>query len=383
MAPVREVRRKNGAAYEVHWREAGTGVKKQRTFTVKREAERFAARVETDKMEGRPTTPLASRGPTVEQIVEASLAASAHRLKPGTLAGYRALYKAQIVPRFGAKRITQVSSQEIEAWVSDLVAAGLAPNTVHNHWVALNKLFGYSIRHRLAVHNPCAAVELPKNQTSETFAPVFLTAAQVEAVASDLDKTYPLGTLIRFAGYTGLRAAEIAGLRVRDVRLDLGHIEVRQTIRRIGNRWVAGEPKSKQSRRDVPLLNRALISELRAVLLANPNSGDSDALFWPGRANGSRRLDWTRPIDVGGVRTYYLVPAARRVEVAEHMRFHDLRHTAASLWLAAGFQPFQVSRWLGHASLELVGRVYGHLYPSDYTAELDRFEAYTRRSGEQ
>jgi integrase len=64
------------------------------------------------------------------------------------------------------------------------------------------------------------------------------------------------------------------------------------------------------------------------------------------------------------------------------MRFHDLRHTAASLWLAAGFQPFQVSRWLGHASLELVGRVYGHLYPSDYTAELDRFEAFTQRAGE-
>lgn len=60
----------------------------------------------------------------------------------------------------------------------------------------------------------------------------------------------------------------------------------------------------------------------------------------------------------------------------EHKRFHDMRHRFASLALAAGFQPFEVSRWLGHASLEMVGRVYGHLYPSDYQHQIAKFEAF-------
>jgi integrase len=165
---------------------------------------------------------------------------------------------------------------------------------------------------------------------------------------------------------------------VQDVVLGGGaHVEVRQTYRRINNVWVKGTPKSSRSTRDVPLLSKTLVAELRKVLLANPNSGDPEALFWPARENGSRRLDWSRPIAMSGFLNYYLLPAAQAVGV-DHIRNHDTRHTAASLWLAAGFQPFQVSRWLGHSSLELVGRVYGHLYVSDYSAEVERFEAFTR-----
>lgn len=108
----------------------------------------------------------------------------------------------------------------------------------------------------------------------------------------------------------------------------------------------------------------------------NPNGGDPDALFWPGRANGSRRLDWARPIDVGGFRSYYLVPTARRLGVVPHLRMHDLRHTYASLMLAAGFKPYEVSRWMGHASVSTTDGIYGHLYPSDYADQIARFEAF-------
>lgn len=81
------------------------------------------------------------------QVIDASLTASAPRLKPGTLAGYRTLYGAQITPRFGGKRIAAVTSQEVEKWIGDLIASGLASNTVHNYYVALNKLFRYALRH--------------------------------------------------------------------------------------------------------------------------------------------------------------------------------------------------------------------------------------------
>lgn len=59
-----------------------------------------------------------------------------------------------------------------------------------------------------------------------------------------------------------------------------------------------------------------------------------------------------------------------------HMRFHDLRHTFASLTLGAGFTAFEVSRWMGRASASTTTDVYGHLIPVDRTAHIDRFERY-------
>ena len=126
----------------------------------------------------------------------------------------------------------------------------------------------------------------------------------------------------------------------------------------------------------MPLLARSLIADLGEYLLAHPHSGDPDALFWPARSNGSRRLDWSRNIDCGGVRAYYLVPAAQQAGVVQHMRFHDLRHTYASLMLAAGFKPYEVSRWMGHASVSTTDTIYGHLYPTDYDDQIARFEAF-------
>lgn len=94
---------------------------------------------------------------------------------------------------------------------------------------AAQQTFRYALRHRLIPFNPADGVDLPKSVRSEGFAAVFLTAKQVEALATEM--TAPLDTLVRSAAYTGLRAAEIAGLRVRDLNLAAGHVEVRQTMK--------------------------------------------------------------------------------------------------------------------------------------------------------
>lgn len=91
---------------------------------------------------------------------------------------------------------------------------------------------------------------------------MFFTAAQVEQVAKELDEYAPYGLLIRFAAGTGLRAAELQGLRIRDVNLAAGHVEVRQSIRRVSGEWQIGTLKSAGSTRNVPLLSRSLISDL-------------------------------------------------------------------------------------------------------------------------
>lgn len=374
MANVREVERKGGRAYEVRWR-AGDKFK-QRTFTVKREADRFALKVETELAEGNTTDLLVKNGKTVRQVIEASLAASKPELKPRTYNGYVAIYDNRILPKFGGRKVATLTRSDVQAWIGELHAAKLSPATVHHHYVALKKALRHALDDRLISYNPCDGVRLPKAHNADGFKPVFLTAAQVESLADLLDFQQPYGLLVRFAAYTGLRAGELTGLRIRDLNLKAGHVEVRQTLQHIAGEWVVGTPKSARSTRNVPLVSRALVAELREYLVTHPRSGDPDALVWPGRNPGSHAVTYERVFDVASFRRNYLKPALRSLRMDDGMRFHDLRHTFASLMLAAQFPPYEVSRWMGHVNLATTDTIYAHLYPSDYSAHLDRFDAF-------
>jgi integrase len=374
MAHVREVVRKGGRGYEVRWR-AGEKFK-QRTFTVRRDADRFALKVESELADGNTTELLVKNGRTVRQVVEASLAASKPELKPRTYNGYVAIYDKRVLPRFGSRKIGTVTRADVQAWVAELHGAGLAPATVHHHYVALKKVMRHALDDRLISYNPCDGVRLPKSHDAGGFQPVFLSARQVETLAGQLDLQAPYGLLVRFAAYTGLRAGELTGLRIRDLNLKAGHVEVRQTLQHIAGEWVVGTPKSARSTRNVPLVSRTLVADLREYLVTHPRSGDPDALVWPGRNPGSHAVTYERVFDVASFRRNYLKPALRSLQMDDGMRFHDLRHTFASLMLAAQFPPYEVSRWMGHANLATTDSIYAHLYPSDYSAHLERFEAF-------
>ena len=116
--------------------------------------------------------------------MQASIAASRAKLKPSTYAGHVQLYDARVLPTFGKRRISTISSEEVGAWVADLIATGRASSTVRNHFIALNKVFRYALRHRLIAHNSCDAVDIPRATNAEGFAPVFLTAAQLEQLGT-------------------------------------------------------------------------------------------------------------------------------------------------------------------------------------------------------
>jgi len=368
------VPRKSGTAYEMQ--SVGDGKKRQRTFTVKREAERFALKVENAKEAAEPTAPLARSSKSVAAVVEASYAASLPKLKPKTARGYRLTYDSKVLPLFGKKRAAALTRADVQAWVNSMTAEGLAPATVRGAYMALNKAMKHALYGRDIAVNPCAGVALPRLETSASFETQFLTLQQVESVAAQLADAAPFDLLVRFLALTGLRAGEAVRLRIRDVNLRAGHVEVRQTLQRIDRQWVLGTPKSKRSTRDVPILDRGLLRDLKAYLLQHPHSGDPDALFWPGRAVGTHWVDYDRVLDAGGFRDNYFRPALTRCGLPPKTRVHDLRHTAASLWLAAGFSNVQVSRWLGHGSVMVAHVIYSHLYPTDYAQHLDRFDAF-------
>lgn len=122
-------------------------------------------------------------------------------------------------------------------------------------------------------------------------------------------------------------------------------------------------------------MRSGLIADLRRYKMSHPRSGDDNALLSPGRNGGSHVLNYDHVLDVGSFRRNYFRPALRALGMPD-VRVHDLRHTAASLWLAAGFKPYEVSSWLGHANVNTTDRIYAHLYPSDYTEHVARFDAF-------
>ncbi len=381
MAHVRELQRKNGlAAYEVRCRQAGRF--KQRTFQVKRDAQRFALRVEDEVDRGNSTDIYVRRSKTVREVVEASMRASTDKLKPKTVAGYEQAYRLHVLPVFGARRITSITSQEVERWVGDLSAKGLSPASVGGTFVALNKVFRYAQRHDLVAKNPCTGTELPRREAQEMRCPA---PTQVEALAAELDAFAPYGLLVRFAAYTGLRAGELAGLQVRDVNLLRKTVRVERTLQRTKGGWSLTSPKSERSTRTVPLRD-ALVLAMQEYLSTHPRRSEPDAQLWPGRVQGGHganksALDYSRPLDHQSFYRYYFKPALRRAGLPS-VQFHDLRHSYASIMAAAGVDIYKVSRWMGHVGISTTDAIYTHLFHTDYGADMARLDAYVMITGD-
>lgn len=125
----------------------------------------------------------------------------------------------------------------------------------------------------------------------------------------------------------------------------------------------------------MPLLVDALVEDLGVHFDEHPYRANPDAWLWPGRRKKSQVLDYDKPFDQGTFYRWFYKPALDRAELGD-VRFHDLRHTFASMTLAAGVEPYKVSRWLGHASITTTDGIYAHLYPSDHSIETARMQAY-------
>jgi len=382
MAHIMETERDAGVRYTVRWRDGGRF--KQRTFTVKREAERFRDKVENDLAEGTSTAPLSARSKTFRETAEAMLAAQT-RLKQKTLDSYDVAFRVHIYPVLGARRMTTITTADLEAFLRDLRAKPKtngqprSETSVLGVWKAITRTFRWAHARRMIVHDPCAAVERPRADTEEAR---FLSVEEVDAVAARLSEQPPYDLLVRFLAFVGLRAGECAALRIRDI--DLLHAEVRVRLSKTATSkgWVTDAPKSARSVRDVPILDDGLLADLRAHIEAHPRGDDPDAGLWPGKVPGHSIVSYDHPFDPKGFYRYTFTPAARAAGFPA-LKLHELRHTFATLALESGaLDMHELSRAMGHASYAVTDRVYAHLRRKDYSAQRARFSAHVARAVE-
>ena len=180
--------------------------------------------------------------------------------------------------------------------------------------------------------------------------------ALLEARAGDR-----LEALYALALTTGMRMGELLALRWREVDLDGGTLRVNATLHRTRDGFVFAEPKTARSRRQVALTNAA-VGALRRHRVAQAEERlrlgavweDNDLVF----AN-----EVGRPIEATNLRNRSFWPLLERAALPR-IRFHDLRHTAATLLLGQGVHPKIVSEMLGHSQIAITLDLYSHVTPT-------------------
>jgi integrase len=269
-------------------------------------------------------------------------------LAPNTQKSEWSRIRTNVIGRLGDLQLGEVTPLVVQRWVSAMSADGAKPKTVHNNHGALHTIMAAAVREKRIRANPCADTKLPRGEVEE-----MRSLSEPEAVRLVAALPAHYRPLVITALGTGLRWAELAGLRVRRVDVLAGRLRVEETLSELAGtaEIVFGPPKSARSRRTVSLPKN--VREVLVPLVAAPRDGD--ALVFTAPMGG--------PLRTRNFRRVWLT-ALKRAGL-EGVRFHDLRHTHVSWLLAAGRPLLGVSRRVGHASTSITGDRYGHLQQGD------------------
>jgi integrase len=272
------------------------------------------------------------------------------RMKESSAESCRSRLRLHIVPFFGPMRLDEITLPYVREFMKALLAKELSPKTVLNAMVVLKEMFKHAVQWGYLDANPAQYAERPRAEDQEM---QILTPPEIRRLLDAADE--PVRTLLLCAVLTGMRRGELLGLRWEDIDLEGHRIFVRRALWR--GKFVT--PKSRRSRRTIDLA-----PTLRAALAKLPSRFHGVLVFC--RTDGApinpdtfAQRDWPRALRRAGLR---------------RIRFHDLRHTYASLLIAQGAHPKYIQAQLGHASIQTTLDRYGHLMPDAHAAEARKLD---------
>ena len=277
------------------------------------------------------------------------------QLKARTLGEYGRLLDCYVLPELGQVPIAAVTPAQLEQLIRELATDGkrrgggdLHPRTVKHAWHVTRQVFRYAMRHDALAANPIDRVDYSANRATgdrDNFEPHPLTAEQIADGCAALCGERPgrdgkplpalpvYALMVEFAAYTGLRASELAGLEIADLVFALVpvgaqpkcSVRVERTKtkgKRAGEGWIVGTPKSKRSRRTVPLPGWLAAKMADYLTYVHPRAAGPDAPLWPAHASRAARagqpasewlteLEWSEPVELG---TFYRYAFARALQ---------------------------------------------------------------------
>jgi integrase len=292
---------------------------------------------------------------TVGDYCEQWLAANRSRLRPKTQRAYEQIVRLYVRPLLGRTKLSGLTPTMVEQWLRRLEADGKAPRTLQHARAVLRRILQDALRDGLCARNAAALarpVSVPPPATSTWD---FDEAQQFLEATRD----HWLWPLFAITLALGLRQGEALGLSWEDTDLDEGLVLIRWQLQQVKGQWQRLPPKSKQSRRMLPLPPLA-----REALVRQHEQQRA----WREQARGEWRGNpWSLVFT-----THVGTPlSARNVTRIFHqlcqqagvppIRFHDLRHSTATLLLHAGVDLKTVSAVLGHSQLSVTADYYAHV----------------------
>ncbi|MGI8746643.1 MAG: tyrosine-type recombinase/integrase [Bryobacteraceae bacterium] len=276
------------------------------------------------------------------------------RLRPKSYADYEALLRLHIRPILGARPIGAITQFDIQSIYAQMFERGLSARTIEYTNAVLQSAFRQAARWKMLVEDPCVNVDLPRMKRREMEALSVDECRRFLSVARETE-WFPLYAL---ALTTGMRPSEYLALKWSDIDWQRGAASVCRTIQHLKAGWLFDDTKRKRSRRIVKLQDFVLkaLDVLRDSHLP-PKDGDCqrehDLIFRSGTGSPLRqrnvKREFRRLLEAAGIRP---------------IRLYDLRHTAATLAVAAGVSVKVISDQLGHASISFTLQRYSHVLPS-------------------
>ncbi len=305
------------------------------------------------------------------------------RVRPATWRGRESHVRCYLIPALGRLPLARLSAAEVERALSAFLVAGrpdrpakrtrgrqnvagISAQTVRHIRTTLRRALADAVRDGLAGRNAAAESRPPYLPHR----PITYLAARDLAKLLDATGDDEYGPIYALAATTGLRLGELLGLSWADV--NEGRLTVRRSLARaLGSGWALAEPKSARSRRTIPLpirARQAIETQRTRQRFAQNAAGTAwanrdglvftDAVGRPLRPEAVSR-DFGKARDLAGV---------------PRIRFHDLRHSAATALLTAGVPLVVVSEWLGHSGVGITASAYAAVVPELLTEAADAMD---------
>lgn len=276
-------------------------------------------------------------------------------LRPKTANQYEHIVKHHILPRLGKLKLRDLYLNRVDRFYAELQKDGIGLRTIGLIHSVLHVALERATRYGYIAKNPAHGAIVPKLGYAEMAA---LDEEQVSRflVAASGSR---FGVLFHLAVVTGMRQGELFGLKWCDISWNKSTIIVRRQVQRItGKGYVFCEPKTKAGHRKIGVGNTTLEKlrdqhgqQMMIKIMAGAQWQENDLIF---------TTDVGTPLDNSNVlKEYYVVLSKAGLP---RIRFHDLRHTAASLLLNNGQGIMAVSKLLGHSKPSVTLDIYGHVY---------------------
>ena len=283
-------------------------------------------------------------------------------VKPLTSASNNSHWRNHIGPALGTRDLESLTRADIARFIGEL-AATLNPRTVRNITTTLAQILDHAVDAGAIQINPSAGVRRPRSprmRPDNVLSPA--QVAQMAALHGDG------GNVTVALAWTGLRWSELVGLRVADFIVNpYPVIHVRRQAQRVPARGVVDSTPKSHAARTVPVPSPTLDVFKRAISGKSP----TDPIFTSQRGTLLHPSNWRRQVHW---------PETLAAMHLVGFRPHDLRHTAASYWIACGADIKTVQAILGHASGQMTLDVYGHLMDQGLTVATQRINDWANSS---